>query len=77
MDSNQKNWDKNLRAVMFGYQSAPSDTTGESPFYLMYGRDPVTTCDLALIPPREMSASVAEHRARVVENIEISRQIAT
>ena len=75
VDSNQKNWDENLSAVLFGYRSAPSDTTGESPFYLMYGRDPVTPCDVALIPPREMSASVAEHRARVVENIEIARRI--
>ena len=76
MDSNQKNWDKNLRAVLFGYQSAPSDMTGESPFYLMYGRDPVTPCDVALISSCEMSASVAENRACVVKNIEIARHIA-
>lgn len=42
----------------------------------MYGRDPVAPCDMALIPPREISVSVAEHRARVVENIEIARRIA-
>lgn len=43
---------------------------------MMYGRDAALPCDPALLPPREMSASVAEHRARVVENIEIARRIA-
>ena len=32
--------------------------------------------DTALIPPREMSVSVAEHRVRVVEHVERVRRIA-
>ena len=32
--------------------------------------------DTALLKPKEMSVSVAEHRARVVENLEIARRIA-
>lgn len=50
--------------------------TGESPSFIMYGRDTALPCDPALLPPWEMSESVAEHRARMVENIEIARRIA-
>ena len=32
--------------------------------------------DTVLLKPREMSVSVFEHRARVVENLQIARQIA-
>jgi len=32
--------------------------------------------DVSFLPPREISASIAEHRARVVENIEIAHRIA-
>ena len=32
--------------------------------------------DVSMLPPREVSASIAEHRARVVENIEIAHRIA-
>lgn len=32
--------------------------------------------DVSMLPPRDISASIAEHRARVVENIEIAHRIA-
>ena len=76
VDANQRNWDEHLNAIQFAYRTAPSDVLGESPFFMMYGRDAALPCDPALLPPREMSSSVAEHRARVVENIEIARRIA-
>lgn len=76
VDANQRNWDEHLNAIQFAYRTAPSEVIGESPFFMMYGRDAALPCDPALLPPREMSASVAEHRARVVENIEIARRIA-
>lgn len=76
VDANQRNWDQNLNAIQFAYRTAPSEVLGESPFFMMYGRDAALPCDPALLLPREMSASVAFHRARVVENIEIARRIA-
>ena len=32
--------------------------------------------DVSMLPPRDISASIADHRARVVENIEIARRAA-
>lgn len=75
VDTNQRNWDEHLNAIQFVYRTALSDVLGESPFYMMYGRDAVLPGDPALLPPREMSSSVAEHRARVVGNIEIAQKI--
>lgn len=66
VDANQRNWDQNLNAIQFAYRTAPSEVLGESPFFMMYGRDAALPCDPALLLPREMSASVAFHRARVV-----------
>ena len=75
VDSNQKNWDTYLNAILFAFRTSPNDAIGESPFFMMYGRDPIFPQDCSLLPPREMSSSVAEHRERVVEHIEMARRI--
>ena len=76
VNSSQKDWDRYLNPVLFGYRVSPSEVTGESPFFLLYGRQPRLPVDVSMLPPREVSASIAEHRARVVENIEIAHRIA-
>ena len=76
VNSSQKDWDRYLNPVLFGYRVSPSEVTGESPFFLLYGRQPRLPMDVSMLPPREVSASIAEHRARVVENIEIAHRIA-
>ena len=37
---NGKNWDEKLPFVLFVYRSTVQESTGESPFRLLYGRDP-------------------------------------
>ena len=76
VSSHQKDWDEHLSSVLFAYRVSPSEVTGESPFYMLYGREPLLPMDTALLPPREMSPLVAEHIARVVEHVERVRRIA-
>ena len=41
-------WDEKLPYVLFAYRSTIQFTTGESPFYLLYGRDPQLPTETAL-----------------------------
>ena len=47
------NWDKILGGVLFAYRSTPHQSTGETPFYLLYGRKQnlPTALDLAVPSP--------------------------
>ena len=71
VSSNQKDWDKHMPMVLFAYRVSPNATTGESPFYLLYGREPRLPIDAALIlPDSKLSWSVAKLRAEIVQNLE-------
>ena len=46
-----KDRDTRLPYVLFAYRASPQKSTRESPFYLLYGRDPRLPGDVALSPP--------------------------
>ena len=48
----QRDWDKYLPYIMHAYRSAPQESTGETPFFLMFGRPCRTPLDLQLTPVR-------------------------
>ena len=76
VSSNQKDWDQHIPMILFAYRVSPNATTGESPFYLLYGREPRLPVDAALLlPTTNLSPSVAQHRARIVQNLEEAQQI--
>ena len=35
-----RNWDERLPYVLFAYRASQQESTRESPFFLLYGRDP-------------------------------------
>ncbi|CAB4015673.1 Retrovirus-related Pol poly from transposon 412, partial [Paramuricea clavata] len=47
----QKDWDTHLPTILFGYRVSPHEATGDSPFYLLYGREPRYPIDASLLPP--------------------------
>ena len=53
-----KNWDTKLPYVLFAYRSSPQESTGESPFYLLYGRDPQLPTETEMISPSTMRVVV-------------------
>ena len=76
VSTNQKDWDKHLPLVLFAYRVSLNATTGKSPFYLLYRRTPRLPIDAALIlPDSNVSTSVAQLRAKIVENIESAQQL--
>ena len=48
----QRDWDKYLPYIMHAYRAAPQESTGETPFFLMFGRPSRSPLDLWLEPTR-------------------------
>ena len=48
VDKSGRDWDTHLRFVLFAYRTSMQESTKESPFYLLYSRDPrlLTTLDM-------------------------------
>ena len=57
-NSDQRNWDSSLSAILFGFRIAPLPTTGESPFYLLYGKEPVLPMEVPVKPPTKLTRSI-------------------
>ncbi|KAK3084714.1 hypothetical protein FSP39_017920 [Pinctada imbricata] len=63
---------------MMAYRMTPAtQSTGYSPFYMMFGRDMRIPIDTALIPKDNMSKDHKQHLQKVIKNLEVARQIAT
>ncbi|XP_028417823.1 uncharacterized protein LOC114542487 [Dendronephthya gigantea] len=78
VSANQKDWDEFLPSILFAYRTSPQATTGDSPFYLLYGREPRLPIDVNILPPQtdKLSTSIAEHRARIVSQLEEAQRLA-
>lgn len=77
VSSHGRDWDIFLPMLAFAHRVSINDSTGDSPFFLLYGREPKLPADPALIPPSEdLSDSVLEHRSKLVKQIERTRIIA-
>ena len=50
-----KDWDQQLAYVLFAYWASIQESTGESPFFLLYGRTPRVSTDDMLQPPADRS----------------------
>ena len=67
-----------VNTILLAYRVSPSEITGESPFYLLYGREARLPLDVSLLAPApaDLSPSIAEHRARIVQQIEEAQELA-
>ena len=68
--SRKRNWPSCLPHVLFCYNTTPHQVTGESPFFLMFGREPGLPVDFLFgrvrdPVPGEVQDWVAEHQARL------------
>ena len=63
-------WDERLPYVLFAYRTSLQDSTKESPFFLIYGRDARLPTEAALAPPvaRE-ELDVDSYKSEVVERM--------
>ena len=75
VSSNQKDWEEHLPQVLFAYRVSLNANAGESPFYLIYAREPRLPMDISLLPPVNLSSSIAEHIARILTTLEEARKL--
>ena len=70
-------WDKHLQRLLFAYRTKPHDSTGESPFYLLYGRDArlPTESTLQSTPSLHM-LDAADYRTELVVGLTAAWDIA-
>jgi len=78
VSSDQRDWDVMLPYVVFSYNTSVQESTGFTPFYLLYGREARIPLDLALgvsadglLPEEEASLP---HDKRLVRTLQKARQ---
>ena len=65
----QEDWDLYLPGVLFAYRTAYHESLGDSPFFSLYGRDPVLPIDLAVLNTTKdwKSNKVASYRRELYQ----------
>ncbi|KAE8995142.1 hypothetical protein PR001_g15390 [Phytophthora rubi] len=73
----QSDWDLYLPRVLFAYRTSYHEALGDSPFFSLYGRDPVLPLDLAFLNTKNewKSNEVAEYRRRLYLSLRDTRRL--
>jgi len=67
VQSNQRNWDTCLPKALFAYRTAIHESTGYTPFHLMFGRSPQLPIDVMLGRVDDQSEAFAAYTPYVQE----------
>ena len=71
----QDDWDEYLALAEFAVNNAKHSSSGQSPFYLVYGRNPRTPADVTPLPDKGKQAPAAdEFAARIKQGIEDAKR---
>ncbi|CAF2345945.1 unnamed protein product [Rotaria sp. Silwood2] len=75
-ESQPRSWDKEVSKLAFALRTAVNETTGETPAFLMFGRDPKIPLDLIVGEPTEgpptttiESIQINEYRNNLIHNL--------
>ena len=74
---NQKDWG-NFIPLIICASNFDFRTINDSPFYCLYGREPRLPVDFIFLPPAadDLSTSGLDHQKRIVENVELTQNLA-
>ena len=76
-ESRAHDWDKHLPYLLFSYRASVQDSTKESPFFLLYGRDPRIPTESALSQPRTVyTVDVDDYKTEFVSSLSDAWKIA-
>ncbi|KAE8965564.1 hypothetical protein PF005_g28106 [Phytophthora fragariae] len=77
VDEAQTDWDVYLPRVLFAYRTAYHEALGDTPFFTLYGRDPVLPLDVAFLNlgKKWKSNEVAQYRRELYRSLKDSRHL--
>ena len=70
VSGHHRDWDALIPFLLFAYRSSIHESTMESPFFLVYGRDPRLPIDIALDKEYDTYLDTNDYRADVVSRLE-------
>lgn len=65
VSSRQVGWDVFFPAVVYAYNTSISETTGDIPFFLTYGREPVLMTNTTMLSLVNLSSTIVFHHPRM------------
>ena len=65
----QSNWDRAIDCILFAYRTGSSSHQADTPFYLIYGRDPVFPSDLTLKVAVDQFGSVPDYQQQIAARL--------
>ena len=71
----RSDWDRFIPFTLFAYRTAIQESTKETPFYLIYGRDPCLPLDAVLSAPISKYASVDDYKQEVIKRTQEARYV--
>ena len=76
VSKHQRDWDRFIPFALFAYRTATQESTKETPFYLIYGRDPCLPLDVVLSAPISKYVSVDDYKHEVIRRTQEARYVA-
>ena len=70
VSEDEKDWDLHLPTLMLAYRTSPHETTGATPFSLVYGREAALPVDILFNLPTEDGTTVHDFTAVLKERIQ-------
>ncbi len=75
VSEHQKDWDMFIPYALFAFRTAVQSSTNETPFYLMYGRDPRLPIDVSLLKAQETFLDTDDYRGVLAERFLDARKL--
>ncbi|UYV71623.1 hypothetical protein LAZ67_8003894, partial [Cordylochernes scorpioides] len=75
VNTDQKNWDEILPFITHAYNTTIQETTGNSPFFLLFGREPMSLLDDENIPTESNMDDYDEYTENYLDKIASTRQV--
>jgi Integrase core domain/Chromo (CHRromatin Organisation MOdifier) domain len=70
----QEDWDLYIPYALYAYRTAVHATTGETPFFLVYGRDEVSPSDMRLRQWIEGKKTTTDYTKLVIQRLQAARE---